>query len=116
MQVISLATLFKYCHRSNTAELTARKKQYEYYSDTVLTFGDDVPSVELSTLCTIGDGLHGTPQYNENGEYHFINGNNLANGKIIIDAKTKKIAKEEYDKIKVPLGETLLFSINGTIR
>jgi type I restriction enzyme S subunit len=28
----------------------------------------------------IGDGLHGTPQYDVNGKYHFINGNNLNNG------------------------------------
>ena len=25
----------------------------------------------------IGDGLHGTPKYNEDGEYYFINGNNF---------------------------------------
>jgi len=25
----------------------------------------------------IGDGLHGTPMYDSNGEYYFINGNNL---------------------------------------
>jgi len=25
----------------------------------------------------IGDGLHGTPKYDKNGEYYFINGNNL---------------------------------------
>lgn len=24
-----------------------------------------------------GDGIHGTPEYNESGEYYFINGNNL---------------------------------------
>ncbi|WP_179147425.1 hypothetical protein [Cylindrospermopsis raciborskii] len=26
----------------------------------------------------IGDGIHSTPIYNENGEYYFINGNNLS--------------------------------------
>ena len=98
-----------------TSELTERKKQYEYYRDTLLTFGDDVPLVALSDLCTVGDGLHGTPEYNGNGEYYFINGNNLSNGKIVVDAKTQKITKAEYDKIKVLFGKTLLFSINGTI-
>jgi len=28
----------------------------------------------------LGDGLHGTPQYSKDGEYYFINGNNLING------------------------------------
>lgn len=98
-----------------TAELTARKKQYEYYRDNLLTFDADIPFVALSELCDIGDGLHGTPEYNDNGEYYFINGNNLSNGRIIVDSKTKRITESEYQKIQVPFGNTLLFSINGTI-
>ena len=48
----------------------------------------------------IGDGLHGTPNYDENGDYYFINGNNLSNGKIVIKSDTKRISREEYNKIK----------------
>ena len=33
-----------------TAELTARRKQYEYYRDELLTFGDDVPRIPLSEV------------------------------------------------------------------
>jgi type I restriction enzyme S subunit len=33
-----------------TAELTARKKQYEHYRNELLTFGDDVPMVPLGTV------------------------------------------------------------------
>ncbi len=32
----------------------------------------------------LGDGLHGTPKYDENGTVFFINGNNLVDGKIEI--------------------------------
>ena len=46
----------------------------------------------------IGDGIHGTPVYDENGEYYFINGSNLYKGKIIINNDTKKIGYEEYLK------------------
>lgn len=35
-----------------TAELTARKKQYEYYRNELLTFGDDVPMVPLGEIAT----------------------------------------------------------------
>lgn len=71
----------------------------------------------LSDVTTIlGDGLHGTPKYNEQGEYYFINGNNLSNGKIIIKEATKKVTKDEYEKYKKPINErTLLVSINGTL-
>lgn len=36
-----------------TAELTARKKQYEYYRDSLLTFGDDVERKPLREIATI---------------------------------------------------------------
>ena len=64
----------------------------------------------------ISDGIHSTPKYSEDGEYYFINGNNLNNGKIRIDENTKKIMYEEYLKLKQTLcSSTLLLSINGTI-
>ena len=38
--------------RELTRELTLRKKQYEYYRNKLLTFGDDVPRVKLGEVCT----------------------------------------------------------------
>ncbi len=72
---------------------------------------------KLSSLCSrIGDGLHGTPQYSEESDIFFINGNNLNSGKIEINENTKKVAIEELEKNFVPLNEnSLLLSINGTI-
>lgn len=64
----------------------------------------------------LGDGLHGTPKYTSNGEYAFINGNNLREGKIIIKPDTKLVDEGEYRKYKKDLNErTVLVSINGTL-
>ena len=64
----------------------------------------------------MGDGLHGTPKYDNQGEYYFINGNNLDNGKIIVKDITKKVSFEEYKKYKKELNDrTVLVSINGTL-
>lgn len=64
----------------------------------------------------IGDGLHGTPKYDDSGDYYFINGNNLTGGKILIKQETKKVSKEEFEKYQKPLSEkTILLGINGTI-
>jgi type I restriction enzyme S subunit len=64
----------------------------------------------------IGDGIHATPIYDDYGDYFFINGNNLIDGKIICDEKTKKVSEDEFEKYKTPLGSnTILLSINGTI-
>ncbi|MFM2304047.1 MAG: hypothetical protein RLZZ135_1457 [Cyanobacteriota bacterium] len=64
----------------------------------------------------LGDGLHGTPAYDETGEYFFINGNNLSDGLIEIKGNTNKVSIEEYNKYKKELNSrTVLVSINGTI-
>jgi len=64
----------------------------------------------------IGDGLHGTPQYDIFGNYFFINGNNLVNRTIVIKEGTKKVSDDEYVKYRKTLNErTILVSINGTI-
>lgn len=69
---------------------------------------------ELTTK--LGDGLHGTPKYSDNGEYYFINGNNLTNGKIEIKKDTRRVTYDEFLKHKKDLDENTLFvSINGTI-
>ena len=60
--------------------------------------------VRLENIVSIlGDGLHGTPEYIENGEYFFVNGNNLANGKIEIKNNTKRVSEAEYLKYKKDL-------------
>ena len=67
--------------------------------------------------CTsiIGDGLHGTPKYDENGNYYFINGSNLTVRDIVFTPETKRVNETEYQKYKVKLNENTVFiSINGS--
>ena len=72
---------------------------------------------KLGDICIkIGDGIHTTPQYTDNSDFYFINGNNIQNGKIAITQDTKNITETEYLKYKQELSlNTLLMSINGTI-
>ena len=81
-------------------------------------FDGDWEPRKLGELCSeIGDGLHSAPIYDENGEYYFINGNNLVNGKIVIDTtETNRVSKETFMKNDKSLDDkTILLSINGTI-
>ena len=73
--------------------------------------------VRLESLVSVlGDGIHGTPKYDNTGGYYFINGNNLSNNKIVIKADTKKVNEKEYQTYKKDLNDkTILVSINGTI-
>jgi len=64
----------------------------------------------------LGDGIHGTPVYDENGDYFFINGTNLRDKKIKILENTKRVNELEYLKHKKDLNASTMFvSINGTV-
>lgn len=105
-----------------------RKKQIEQLdillkSRFIEMFGDinvnskQWPTAKMQDLCFgIGDGLHGTPIYTDNGEYPFVNGNNLIDGQITITESTKYVDKVEYDKYFIELNSNaILLSINGTL-
>ncbi|MEQ1525563.1 MAG: restriction endonuclease subunit S [Gallionella sp.] len=75
----------------------------------------DAKNMEQITI-HIGDGLHGTPIYSPNGDYSFINGNNLDGGKIVVTTDTKSVDCSEFVKYRKPLSNrSILLSINGTI-
>ena len=64
----------------------------------------------------IGDGLHGTPKYDEDGGVAFINGNNLIDGKIVITDRTLFVNDIEAQKYRIDMdANTILLSINGTL-
>lgn len=74
-------------------------------------------NAKLKEITTkIGDGLHGSPIYDDNSDYYFINGNNLLDGKIEIKSDTNRVSFEEYNKNKKDLWDRiLLISNNGTL-
>jgi len=73
--------------------------------------------VTLANVCKeIGDGIHATPVYSATGEYYFINGNNISNGKVVFDDSTKRVDEIEFSRHQKKLSSnTILLSINGTI-
>lgn len=64
----------------------------------------------------LGDGLHGTPLYDEDGDYYFVNGNNFDYDHIEIRSDTKRVNESEYKKHFIELTDKTVFvSINGTL-
>ena len=98
-------------HKAFTGELT---KQWRLENGVSDESWEEVSLKELSSV--IGDGLHGTPVYSENGDYYFINGNNFDDSFIAIKESTKRVSIEEYKKYAVNLNDNTVFlSINGTL-
>ena len=65
----------------------------------------------------IGDGIHATPVYDDNGTFYFVNGNNISEYGITITATTQKVTEEEALKNNASAlnSNSILLSINGTI-
>ncbi len=98
-------------HKAFTGELT---KQWRLENGVSDESWEEVSLKELSSV--IGDGLHGTPVYSENGDFYFINGNNFDDSFIAIKESTKRVSIEEYKKYAVNLNDNTVFlSINGTL-
>ena len=99
-------------HKAFTGELTAGWRKKNGYSSTQwkLTMLKDCS-------CSIGDGLHGTPAFDENGDYYFVNGNNFSGTQIEIKPDTKAVSFDEFVKHKIELfpSTTVFVSINGTL-
>lgn len=80
-----------------TAELTARKKQYNYYRDQLLSFKEgEVEWKALGELADICDGTHQTPKYTESG-IPFVSVQNIKN----IYGTDKFISADDFAKYKM---------------
>ena len=65
----------------------------------------------------IGDGIHATPIYDDNGTFYFVNGNNISEYGITITATTQKVTEEEAlrNNASALNSYSILLSINGTV-
>lgn len=120
-QIVSNLDLFASIIRQRNQQLTKLDELIK--ARFVEMFGDPLNNEKnwntstLAEMCDgIGDGLHGTPEYDESGEYPFINGNNLIDGAIRVNALTKRVNKATYEKHYIEISQNaILLSINGTL-
>lgn len=83
---------------SLTAELTARKKQYEYYRDKLLMFGDDVPYRQIKDICDIVDYRGKTPTKTSSGVF-LVTAKNIRKGFIDYGKSQEYISASDYDDV-----------------
>jgi type I restriction enzyme, S subunit len=102
-------------NRSTTITNSQLKEGYKQTEVGIIPEDWQIKPLSIITS-EIGDGIHSTPIYSNNGEYFFVNGNNIQNGHICLTKETKQSELSEFNKYKKNLNErTILLSINGTI-
>ncbi|ELN2124396.1 restriction endonuclease subunit S [Escherichia coli] len=102
-----------------TAELTMRKKQYNYYRDQLLSFEDG--EVEWKTLEEVLVDkfwiMPATPKFDDNGEIPYITSKNISGGNIDFE-RVKHISRDDFlsiSKNRPILKGDFLISMIGTI-
>ena len=111
-EIIRILDSFMLLTAELTAELTARRKQFEYYRNQLISVhNNNVHSNKLSEIASIYDGTHQTPKYQETG-IPFVSVENIEN---IYDTD-KYISLEEYNlyKVKPQLNDLFMTRI-GTV-
>lgn len=95
-----------------TTELTARKKQYEYYRDTLLKSSIEIKNVKLGSVCEVYDGTHQTPKYTNSG-VPFVSVENIDD----LYGTTKYISAEDFSKyrIKPRIGDVFMTRITAGV-
>lgn len=93
------------------AELEARRKQYEFYRDQLLTFGDEVEWKPLGEVCDYVDYRGKTPQKTDKGIF-LVTAKNIRRGFIDYSTSKEYISKEDYATVmhrgKPEIGDVLI--------
>ena len=100
-----------------TAELTARKKQYSFYRDKMLNFGNKAPIYRLSELCeSIADGDHMPPPKSDDG-IPFITISNVTEYHDIDFENTMYVPESYYNSLaekRRPRKGDILYTVVGS--
>ena len=119
-EIVHILDSFTQLTAELTADLTARKKKYEYYRDELLTFGDDVERKKIGDVATVTKlaGFEFTKfvRYSNAGNIIALRGLNIKNGTIDL-SDVKYIDNSDLSKLnrsKLHIGD-MLFTYVGTI-
>ena len=92
-EIVHILDSFTFYTSELSAELSARREQYNYYRDKLLS-GGNIVRKKLKEICDIFLGLTYTPTYVESGVV-FLSSKNIANDFLDL-SDTKFISLEEY--------------------
>ena len=102
---------------SLTAELTTRKKQYNFYRDRMLTFGNKATVYKMSELCeSIADGDHMPPPKSDSG-IPFITISNITEYHNIDFENTMYVPESYYNSLaekRRPRKGDILYTVVGS--
>jgi len=110
-EIVRILDMFTELTDKLTAELTARKKQYEYYRDKMLAFDSDVKEMTLNEVCDYVDYRGKTPKKTSEG-IMLVTAKNIRQGYIDYEVSKEFISPDDYEEVmhrgKPKIGDVLI--------
>ena len=120
-EIVRILDKFTELEAELQAELDARKKQYEYYRDKLLNFGDNVEYRSLGDSCyikaRIGWQKLNKSEYLSEGDYYLVTGVNITKANRVNFDECYFVSKERYEmdvNIQLQNGD-IIITKDGTI-
>lgn len=119
-EIVRILDKFTELEKELEKELELRRKQYEFYRDELLTFGDDVSVKKLGDIGFVtklaGFEFTNYVQYRNFGKIIALRGLNVKNGKLVLD-DIKYIDGSDFEKLKRSklFKNDLLYTYVGTV-
>ncbi len=120
-EIVCILDKFTELEAELQAELDARKKQYEYYRDKLLNFGDNVEYRSLGDSCyikaRIGWQKLNKSEYLSEGDYYLVTGVNITKANRVNFDECYFVSKERYEmdvNIQLQNGD-IIITKDGTI-
>ena len=88
-----------------SAELSARRKQYEYYRNELLTFGDYIPSCQLRDIVNFRNGKGHEKDISANGKYIVVNSKFISTNGDVKKYTNKQICPLYVDDILMVMSD-----------
>ena len=88
-----------------TAELTARKKQYEFYRNELLTFNDSTKTFQLRDLASFRNGKGHEKSISENGKYTVVNSKFISTGGQVVKHSNDQLSPLYKDDIVMVMSD-----------
>ena len=95
-EIVHVLDSFTFLSAELSAELQARKKQYEFYREELIKPKSCITKYKLKEICDIYLGLTATPKYTESG-VKFISAQNTSKDYLDLE-NVKYISEDEYER------------------
>ena len=88
-----------------TAELTARKSQYEFYRRKLLTFDESIPQLQLRDVASFRNGKGHEKNIADNGKYVVVNSKFISTNGQVIKNSDEQLSPLYFDDIAMVMSD-----------